>query len=223
MHPLGQQALLDLWQVHFLLHLLRKIYFPKLSKPPYICNGCYQRTRCSLEKHLYKASYTQKEYEQDRSESRSGFAFSKSKIKQLDDVVSSLIKKEQFLQHISVYHTDELTQSEGTLYTDIITVSFMPEPLICLVLYACTLAKNVSQKLKEYKSCYIGRDFQCFENYLDEQPVAAVRQLDSVEGTKCGAVLLTIHFVEQGLQLASSVSVMIPNLSLVCSTCSILD
>ena len=127
--PARTTSFARLWQVHFLLHLLRKIYFPKLSKPPYICNGCYQRTRCSLEKHLYKASYTQKKYEQDRSESRSGFAFSKSKIK----------------------------------------------------------------------------------------------QLDSVEGTKCGAVLLTIHFVEQGLQLASSVRVMIPNLSLVCSTCSILD
>ena len=62
--------------------------------------------------------------------------------------------------------------------------------------------KNVSKKLKVDKSCRIGRDFQCFENYLAEHPDAPVRQLDSVEGTKGGAVLLTIHFVEQGLQLA---------------------
>ena len=33
-------------------------------------------------------------------------------------------------------------------------------------------------------------------------PDASVRQLDSVEGIKGGAVLLTIHFVEQQLQLA---------------------
>ena len=62
--------------------------------------------------------------------------------------------------------------------------------------------KNVSKKLKVDKSCRIGRDFHCFEKYLAEHPDAAVRQLDSVEGTKGGAVLLTIHFVEQGLQLA---------------------
>ena len=33
-------------------------------------------------------------------------------------------------------------------------------------------------------------------------PLLPVRQLDSVEGIKGGAVLLTIHFVQQGLQLA---------------------
>ena len=35
-----------------------------------------------------------------------------------------------------------------------------------------------------------------------DHPDASVRQLDSVEGIKGGAVLLTIHFVEQQLQLA---------------------
>ncbi|MFR3350024.1 MAG: helix-turn-helix domain-containing protein [Mediterraneibacter faecis] len=70
-----------------------KYICPKLSKPPYVCNGCQQRTRCSLEKRLYKASYAQKEYEQVRSESRSGFALSEAELKQLDDVVSPLLKK----------------------------------------------------------------------------------------------------------------------------------
>ena len=61
---------------------------PELSKPPYVCNPCQKRTRCSLEKRLYKSSYAQKEYEQIRSESRSGFALSETERKQLDDVVS---------------------------------------------------------------------------------------------------------------------------------------
>ena len=62
--------------------------------------------------------------------------------------------------------------------------------------------KNVSAKLKVDKSCRIGRDFQSFRKYMSEHPDASVRQLDSVEGVKGGAVLLTIHFVEQQLQLA---------------------
>ena len=37
---------------------------------------------------------------------------------------------------------------------------------------------------------------------MSEHPDASVRQIDSVEGVKGGAVLLTIHFVEQQLQLA---------------------
>ena len=43
--------------------LYEKYVCPKLSKPPYVCNGCPQRNKCSLEKRLYKASYAQKEYE----------------------------------------------------------------------------------------------------------------------------------------------------------------
>jgi len=62
--------------------------------------------------------------------------------------------------------------------------------------------KNVSRKLKVDKSCRIGRDFSCFEKYMCDHPDASVRQLDSVGGIKGGAVLLTIHFVEQQLQLA---------------------
>lgn len=37
---------------------------------------------------------------------------------------------------------------------------------------------------------------------MEKHPDLSVRQIDSVEGIKGGAVLLTIHFVEQGLQLA---------------------
>ena len=31
-----------------------------LSKPSYVCNGCQQRSRCSLEKRFYKAYYARK-------------------------------------------------------------------------------------------------------------------------------------------------------------------
>ena len=50
--------------------LYEKYVCPKLSKPPYVCNGCSQRNKCSLEKRLYKASYAQKEYELDRKSTR---------------------------------------------------------------------------------------------------------------------------------------------------------
>ena len=179
-----------------------KYICPKLSKPPYVCNGCQQRSRCSLEKRLYKASYAQKEYEQVRSESRSGFALSETELKQLDDVVSPLLKKGQSLHHISVHHADELMKSERTLYTYINSGLFHARAIDMPRTVRMRPRKNVSKTLNVDKSRRIGRDFRCFENFLAEHPDAAVRQLDSVEGTKGGAVLLTIHFVEQGLQLA---------------------
>ena len=175
---------------------------PSLSRPPYVCNGCRLRTRCCLEKRLYRASYAQKEYELVRSESRSGFALSEAELKQLDDVVSPLLQKGQSLHHISIHHADELMKSERTLYTYINNGLFTARAIDMPRTVRMRPRKNVSRKLKVDKSCRIGRDFHCFEKYLEEHPDAAVRQLDSVEGTKGGAVLLTIHFVEQGLQLA---------------------
>ena len=179
-----------------------KYLCPKLSKPPYVCNGCQQRSKCTLEKRLYKASYAQREYEQIRSESRSGFALSEAELRQIDDVVSPLLKKGQSLHHIAVHHADELMKSERTLYTYINSGLFTARNLDMPRTIRMRPRRNVSRKLKVDKSCRIGRDFSCFKKYMCEHPDASVRQLDSVEGIKGGAVLLTIHFVEQQLQLA---------------------
>ena len=179
-----------------------KYICPKLSKPPYVCNGCQQRNKCTLEKCLYKASYAQQEYEQIRSESRSGFALSETELQQINDVVSPLLKKGQSLHHIAVHHADELMKSERTLYAYINSGLFSARNLDMPRTIRMRPRKNVSKKLKVDKSCRIGRDFSCFEKYMCDHPDASVRQLDSVEGIKGGAVLLTIHFVEQQLQLA---------------------
>ena len=179
-----------------------KYVCPKLSKPPYVCNGCADRSKCTLEKRFYKASFAQKEYEQVRSESRSGFALSETELKQIDDVISPLLKKGQSLHHIAVHHTDELMKSERTLYSYINNGLFTARNIDMPRTIRMRPRKNVSKKLKIDKACRIGRDFSCFEKYLKEHPDAAVRQIDSVEGIKGGPVLLTIHFVEQELQLA---------------------
>lgn len=179
-----------------------KYVCPKLSKPPYVCNGCPQRSKCSLEKQLYKAAFAQKEYEQVRSESRSGFALSEAELKQLDDVVSPLLKKGQSLHHIALHHADELMKSERTLYVYINSGLFTARNIDMPRTIRMRPRKNVSSNLKVDKSCRIGRDFQSFHKYMADHPDASVRQLDSVEGLKGGAVLLTIHFVEQQLQLA---------------------
>lgn len=179
-----------------------KYVCPKLSKPPYVCNGCLDRSKCSLEKRLYRASSAQKEYELIRSESRSGFALSESELRQMDDIVSPLLRKGQSLHHISVHHADELMKSERTLYTYVNSGLFSARNIDMPRTIRMRPRKNVSKTLKADKACRLGRDFSCFQTYMQQHPDLAVRQLDSVEGIKGGSVLLTIHFVEQGLQLA---------------------
>ena len=39
-----------------------EVICPKLMKPPYVCNGCRDRYRCKIQRHLYDAKHAQKEY-----------------------------------------------------------------------------------------------------------------------------------------------------------------
>lgn len=187
---------------HSFCGLYEKYVCPKLSKPPYVCNGCRERNKCSLEKRLYRASYAQKEYEMTRSESRSGFALSEMELEQMDGIVSPLLIKGQSLHHIAVHHADELMKSERTLYAYINSGLFTARNIDMPRTVRMRPRKNVSKNLKVDKACRAGRGFSCFQTYIGEHPDLSVRQIDSVEGVKGGAVLLTIHFVEQGLQLA---------------------
>lgn len=182
--------------------LYEKYICPKLSKPPYVCNGCPVRNKCSLEKHFYRASYAQKEYEMIRSESRSGFALSESEFRRIDDIISPLLGRGQSLHHIAVHHADALMKSERTLYSYINSGLFTARNIDMPRTIRMRPRKNVSKNLKVDRACRIGRDFSSFRKYMEEHPDVSARQIDSVEGIKGGAVLLTIHFVEQGLQLA---------------------
>ena len=62
--------------------------------------------------------------------------------------------------------------------------------------------KAKSVPLKVDKSCRAGRTYEDFCKFRQEHPSLPLVELDSVEGVKGGAVLLTIHFVLQKLQLA---------------------
>lgn len=175
---------------------------PFLKKPPYVCNGCGKRQECTLEKHLYDARYAQKEYEDVRSESRSGFNLTEEELAQLNSIISPLLKNGQSLHHIMVNNSDQIMCCEKTAYTYIDNGLFdgrnidMPRK----VRFRPRKAKSVG--LKVDKTCRIGRTYEDYKEFHKTHPELPVVELDSVEGIKGGAVLLTIHFVLQKFQLA---------------------
>jgi len=175
---------------------------PRLKKPPYVCNPCTDRSKCSLEKAFYRAHHAQREYEALRSESRSGFAISDAELKQIDCVISPLLRKGQSLHHIAVHHADEIMKSERTLYTYVNHGLFVARNLDMPRTVRMRPRKGKPKALKVDKGCRIGRSYDEYLTFIREHPQIPVRQLDSVEGVKGGAVLLTIHFVQQQLQLA---------------------
>ena len=175
---------------------------PKLSKAPYVCNGCDQRRSCTLEKRFYRALDAQKEYEFIRSESRSGFNLTEKELDHLDSVISPLLKSGHSIHHILTHNQDQISCCEKTIYiyADNGLLSARNIDMPRKVRFKPRKAKSVN--LKVDKACRIGRTYVDYIAYRENYPSLPVTELDSVEGIKGGAVLLTIHFVLPKLQLA---------------------
>lgn len=175
---------------------------PRLSKPPYVCNGCTQKHNCTLEKHMYNAHKAHMEYLKVRSESRSGFNLTEDELKQLNSVISPLLKNGQSLHHIMVHNADRISCCEKTAYSYINNNLFDARNIDMPRIMRFKPRKKKSVALKVDKKCRIGRTYDDFLEFKKINPSLPIVELDSVEGVKGGAVLLTVHFVQQKLQLA---------------------
>ena len=174
----------------------------RLSKPPYVCNGCPEKHNiCTLEKHLYIPKEAQKEYELSLHESRTGIGLSKSEVKQLDDIFSPLLKKCQSIHHIYTNHSDSVMVSESTVYR-LVDYNLFEARNIDLPRKVRYAPRKKKKMFKVDKACRLNRTYNDYLNFRKENPDLPVTQIDSVEGKKGGKVLLTIHFVKAECMLA---------------------
>ena len=173
----------------------------KLSKPPYVCNGCQQRISCKLERHLYEAKSAQKEYEATRSESRQGFAVTPAELYRIDRIISPLIKQGQSIHQICVNNADEIMLDERTIYNyvdaGLLSVGNidLPRKVRCKV-------RRKKPSVRVDKQCHLGRTYEDFLEYTAANPDTPVVEIDSVEGRKGGKVLMTVVFRNSNLLLA---------------------
>lgn len=174
---------------------------PRLEKPPYVCNGCPDRRKCTLEKRLYHAAYADSEYRALLSESRSGISYSEEEIRRLDAIISPLIRRGQSLNHICANNRDSLMVSESTLYR-LIEYNLLQARNIDLPRKVRYAPRKKKKEFKVDKSCRIGRTYRDYAVFCDSHPDLPVTQMDSVIGRQGGKVLLTIHFVKTELMLA---------------------
>lgn len=76
----------------------------KLNLPPYVCNGCENLSKCTLEKKMYEARTAEKEYRTVLVESREGFNLSDDEFENIDRIASERIKNGQsilpYSQHL---------------------------------------------------------------------------------------------------------------------------
>lgn len=175
----------------------------KLSKPPYVCNGCKNKSRCTLTKRLYIAENANNEYKDNLKESRTGITYNELELNNLNDILKPLIKdKGQSIHHAYINNKNSIMCSEKEIY-NLIDSGVLDVRNIDLprkVRY-----RNIPKRKTYYKidkECLNGRRYTNYLEYIEQNPDINIVEMDSVEGIKGGKVLLTLHFVNCSLMLA---------------------
>lgn len=159
---------------------------PLPSKPPYVCNGCNNLIKCTLQKSFYSAATAQKEYETLLFESRSGISTTEEEVLRLDRIISPLIQRGQSIHHICSNNRDVIMHSEKSIYNYIDYNLFSARNIDLPRKVIYRPRKKSANKFKVDKSCRIGRTYEDFLNFMKENPDTPVVEIDSVEGTKGG-------------------------------------
>ncbi len=182
----------------------KQAFCPRLMRPPYVCNGCPERMKCTLPKDIYTAKVAHAEYRKNLVQTRKGINSTEEELTRIDQAVTPLIKKGQSIHHVAVVLADQLPICEKTLYRwlEARLLSAHPNDLQ----RRSYIKKRKSGKKLEHKvdrKCRIGRTiedycelFEC----IDQAPPNIF--MDTIVSSKSPHALLTIHFVESHFMLA---------------------
>lgn len=173
----------------------------RLSHAPYVCNGCPDLKKCTLEKCFYQPSAAEAEYRETLSQARQGISLSEQEVKRLDSIISPLLYKGQSINHICASNKDSIMVSESTVYR-LIDYNVFTARNIDLPRKVRYSRRRVKKHAKVDRQCRNGRTYKDFRRYMEQHPDLPITEIDSVEGTKGGKVLLTIHFVKAEFMLA---------------------
>jgi len=166
----------------------------KRETPPYVCNGCDMKSRCSLEKALYTARGAHMEYKNVLSESRSGICADEDEIQRLNNHMSPLIMNGQSVHNILTNSPGKIMWSAKTIYkyVDLGLLNARNIDLRRKVRFRPRKSKHESLKID--KACHIGRTYADFQKYTVDNPHLHVVEMDTVFGKQGGKCLLVLHF-----------------------------
>ena len=170
-------------------------------KPPYICNACEERNRCTLEKTLYSAVKAQQLADKNISDARRGVLSTEQQLTALNELVTPLILQGHSVHQIYANNIDSLMCSEKTLY-NYIDNGFFDARNIDLPRKVRYRPRRKKKEFKVDKGCYIGRNYLDYQLFMAKNPEYHTVQMDSVIGAVGGKVLLTIHFPDTDYMLA---------------------
>ena len=171
-----------------------------LTQAPYVCNSCASKVACRLVKYYYRALPSYHQYKHTLSTSRQGINLNDDELCELDNIVSPLIKQGQSIAHIYQNHKLKCSRSSLYNYIDQSLLSAKNLDLPRRVRYSAK-RKNKRTTPKD-TTIRKGRTYEDFEKYIQENLDTQVVEMDTVEGTKGGKLLLTMLFRSSKLMLA---------------------
>lgn len=169
-----------------------------LSKPPYVCNTCPNKRYCLKNKLYYNAKFAQEISEKRKSEARMGVDIEPETIEEIENIIVPLIKdKKQSVNQVYANHSDILYFSKTTFYkyVDAGVLSLSNLDLPKKVKYKkrkTTKDTNHKRNLALLK----GRSYEDYLNFVHENPLLNVCEMDTVEGKQGKKVFLTIIIKE---------------------------
>lgn len=183
-----------------------KSYCDKLNKSPHVCNGCEKIYYCNHDKMLYRAIKAESMAKANLHDKRAGFNLTEKELKEIDQMVSPLVKQGHTPYAVTQILGDRLPISESTLYRLI-----DKNALSCINLDLPERVARKSPKLKKRKSrdtyavltkTKIGHLWSDYLKYIAENDITPV-QMDCVIGKRTDrATLLTLHWEIPHFQIA---------------------
>lgn len=155
-----------------------------------------------MRKKFYRARFSNEEYREVLRESRTGISIDEYELLRLDELISPLIMNGQSIHHIYSNNKDRIMMDEKTIYNYVDQGLFLARNIDLPRKVRYRPRKKAKDSFKVDKRCRLGRRMEDYLAFINENPDTPVVEMDSVEGTKGGKILLTLHFTTSQLMLA---------------------
>lgn len=161
----------------------RDLSCPRLSKSPYVCNGCKSRSGCRKERYTYYARKADDTYREVKSEARKGINLTPEEVYEINRTLTPLIKKGQTINHLYIYHPDILDFSKASFYNYVKSGVFEFGPLDFPRIVKYKKRKNSKERrTRKERELLINRKYEDFIKFTEEHPDLNIVEMDTVEG-----------------------------------------
>lgn len=155
----------------------------RLSKSPYVCNGCKSRSGCRKERYTYYARKADDSYRELKSESRKGINLNEEEVYLINKTLTPLIKNGQTINHLYINHSEILDFSKPSFYNYVNNGVFEFGPLDFPRIVKYKKRKNnPKRRTRKEREILVGRKYEDFIELISKNSDLNIVEMDTVEG-----------------------------------------